>query len=123
MIGGKNTVGGARDDDMEKENCMKMALEKLKSFCIKMPHEKLKEIEKYLESNNIPYTLFVYTGVFPQEGAKYVIDYGTEEDTESYFATVDFLDVGKDGVFYALRTDGIHKECPSFKDIFDIKEY
>lgn len=88
-------------------------------FCIKVDHLQISKITRYLKRNNIVHGVLYEFGAIIPDGSKYVIEYN---ELDIWFASIDFLDRSKDGIFCSLRKDGRKKILPSLEDIFIHKE-
>jgi hypothetical protein len=96
-------------------------------FCIPLTHEKAHEILGWAERKGLHDKLGLITewGAAIPDGAEFVIELADSNDKESknWFATIDFLERGPDGVFVRLNHPLQKKNgtLPRFEDVFVVR--
>ncbi len=95
----------------------------IKGFVKKVSKKEAEEIEEYFK-NTKELSLICEYGAIIFDESKYVIEYSSNNDI--YFATINMLVKGKDGLFVQLKHDvneAINpNDIPCFNDVFKIKE-
>lgn len=96
------------------------------SFCFPVPDYKANKIESIFGYAGKSHLLgvLIESGAFIPDTAKYVLQYKNNKNELNWFATIDFLESGKDGVFvrlnHPLNTD--HSKLPEFDDVFEMMD-
>ena len=95
----------------------------IEGFVKKVSKEEAKKIEEHFK-NNKELSLICEYGAVTFDESKYVIEYC--ENGDIYFATINMLVRGKDGVFVQLKhevNEAIDVDkIPCFNDVFVLKE-
>lgn len=95
----------------------------IEGFVKKATKDEANKIEEYFKGNKELSLICEYGAVIFDE-SKYVIEYC--ENGDIYFATVNMLVRGKDGIFVQLKHDVNEAidtdKIPCFKDVFKVKE-
>lgn len=106
------------------------------SFIVKLTFQELRKAEKNLKRKKIPYTIFIHTGYFPKEGARYFVYYGTcwnidhdewcgcNIDDDNWFGTTDNIYAGDDGVMAdIIRPNKPVTRIPNINEILKVKKF
>ena len=104
------------------------------SFIVKLTFEELEKVENQLKKKGIPYDLFVWSGYFPKERAKYFVHYGvcmacvdkpssewcnSDSHNDHWFGTIDNIQKADDGVLCdIMRPDKPVTRIPNIMEIF-----